>query len=97
MEISPCGVDCEQCREYTQSCKGCRAISGKVFWAGYMNLTVCPIYQCCIDENSFQHCGTCGKLPCKIHYDIKDPAISDEEHEAGIQERVKILKAISSN
>lgn len=94
MDLSPCGVDCEQCKDYLQSCQGCREIAGKVYWAGYMNLTTCPIFECCIIEKTLVHCGACEKLPCKIYYDTKDPAYTDAEHEAGIQERGKILRSI---
>lgn len=90
--ISLCGVQCGGCAEYGKTCEGCAAISGKVFWAGYLGLEICPIYNCCVNEKGFEHCGECGELPCPMYFDTKDPSVSDEEHKLGIQRRVAALK-----
>lgn len=90
--LSPCGCDCQECKEYKQSCAGCREIDGKVFWAGYMDASVCPMYDCSINKKQIEHCGQCGELPCKLFYDTRDPSVSPEEHEAGIISRAANLK-----
>lgn len=38
--LSPCGVKCDECKNYNQICKGCRAIEGKVYWALVKNVGV---------------------------------------------------------
>lgn len=90
--ITLCGVQCDECAEYGKTCEGCAAVRGTVFWVDYLGLDVCPIYNCCVNEKHFEHCGLCSELPCRIHFDTKDPKISDEEHRAGLERRVAILK-----
>jgi len=89
--LSPCGVKCDECKDYRQTCRGCRADKGVVYWAKYVNQTICPIYDCCINQKKFEDCGPCEKLPCHIYYDTQDPATSREEHEVGIRLRVSLL------
>jgi len=91
--ITACGCDCEDCREYKKSCDGCAEIKGRVFWAPYMGDEVCPIYGCC-DGKEFSHCGECDALPCKIHFDTRDPSVTKEEHEAGVHERAVRLRGL---
>ena len=43
--ISCCGSDCGACYCYGKMCKGCNALSGKVFHAPEGK--ACPIYDCC--------------------------------------------------
>ena len=92
--LSPCGVSCDGCKDFGKSCAGCRAISGKVYWAGYVGLDICPMYKCCINEKSYEHCGHCDKLPCGIYYATQDPSTTDEEHIDGINKRVAALKEL---
>ena len=95
INISPCGCDCSACDYLKKSeCRGCREIKGKVWWATYIGATICPIYTCVIDEKKFTHCGMCPEIPCRLWHDLKDPNHTDEQHEAGIQDRVKALKKI---
>ena len=89
--LSPCGVKCNECKDFDQTCQGCRAIEGKVYWAQYVNKTICPIYHCCMTEKHHEHCGQCKNLPCQIYYDTQDPSTTLEEHEAGIKLRVSLL------
>lgn len=90
--LSLCGVKCDECKDFNQSCNGCQAIAGKVYWAPYVNKTVCPIYHCCINEKQHEHCGQCKELPCQIYYDTQDPSVTLDEHEAGIKLRVNLLR-----
>jgi len=100
-DISVCGIDCavacEVCNksnpEFAEKpCRGCNAEEGKLFWTKYLGLDTCPIYQCCVNEKQFRHCGECPQLPCSIYFNTKDPSISEEEHQKKIQERVEMLK-----
>ncbi len=90
--ISVCGVDCTSCPEFNVQCKGCNAIAGKVFWAGFMGMEVCPMYSCCTTDKKLDHCGHCSELPCKIYFDTRDPATTEEQHLEGIDKRVNTLK-----
>jgi hypothetical protein len=92
--LSPCGVSCEGCKDFGGTCAGCRAIAGKVYWAGYVGLDTCPMYECCINEKGYEHCGHCEKLPCRIYYATQDPSTTDEEHIDGINKRVAALKGM---
>jgi len=98
-DISVCGIDCAvmcvECNKFEElqnnPCKGCNAIEGKVFWAKMFDLDVCPIYACAKDRQ-LKHCGECESLPCNIYADMKDPSMSDEQHQQSINERVEVLK-----
>jgi len=88
--IAPCGVDCSTC---TYECSGCRAVEGKIFWAkDIFEDALCPMYKCAVIENKFSDCGECEKMPCQIHYDCKDPSLSDEVHLESIRQRTEALK-----
>lgn len=93
MILSPCGVNCEECSAYEKTCKGCREIAGRVWWAEYISTDICPIYKCCVNGNNSFDCGKCKQLPCKLYFDLKDPAITDEEHLVSINARTKLLKS----
>ncbi len=86
-----CGADCEACPSLGSKCAGCEAIQGKVYWAAYVGKDVCPYYLC-VRGKGMKHCGECADIPCELWYSLKDPANTDEEHEASIKERVKLLK-----
>lgn len=90
--VSLCGANCDDCAEYGETCEGCAAIAGKVFWAGYMGSDICPIYDCCTAKKGLRHCGECGELPCQLYFATKDPRLSDEEHRMGVERRVAALK-----
>ena len=103
MNISVCGIDCGgACIECNSSnpelkespCMGCNSMEGKIFWTKYINLDVCPIYSCA-KQKQFNHCGKCQHLPCEIYFKIKDPNISEEQHQNSINERVAVLKTLN--
>ena len=101
MNISCCGINCSTCpftetvhEGMTEPCKGCHAVAGKLFWTQYLGLDVCPIYQCCVNENQYHHCGQCEQLPCEIYFNTKDPSLSEDEHQKSINDRVDVLKKI---
>jgi hypothetical protein len=58
----------------------------------FVGADICPMYDCCINEKGFEHCGYCNKLPCQIYYATQDPSTTNEEHIDGIKQRVKLLK-----
>jgi hypothetical protein len=95
LELSVCGCDCFECDHYKNSkCAGCSQIKGKVYWAGFVNADVCPVYACVVSDRGYRHCGECPDIPCKLWHDLKDPSHTDEQHETGIADRVKRLKEL---
>jgi hypothetical protein len=95
MKQSICGVVCAtDCRAYKVECEGCNELEGKVSWAAYYNKTHCPIYSCATDQG-FSSCGPCGKAPCRLWIETRDPDFSDEEFERDIANRLKNLSCIS--
>lgn len=90
--LSPCGISCGVCKDFGETCAGCRAIAGKVYWAEFVGSDTCPMYECCINEKGYEHCGHCKELPCRIYYATQDPSTTDEEHRDSIKKRVEQLK-----
>ena len=92
--ISCCGVVCSGCEYYPETCGGCPAIEGRVFWTAYTGDAVCPIYQCCVTEKMLPHCGLCGELPC-TRYDLDDPTKSPEQNRADLESQMATLKKLT--
>jgi hypothetical protein len=91
--IAVCGLLCEECQFFDQTCPGCYKIKGKTFWAEeIMPEKVCPIFDCAVNDKGHNNCGGCLELPCDIFNELKDPNISDEEHEKSILQRTERLK-----
>jgi len=92
-KLSVCGCDCSICDYFKKAeCSGCSEIKGKVWWASFISETICPIYNCVVAEKKFTNCGVCSEIPCKLWRDLKDPNHTDEDHEAGIINRVNNLR-----
>jgi hypothetical protein len=98
-ELSVCGIDCGGCEHLKKgACPGCRAVSGKVFWTAHIGAPLCPIYACArkrrdgFETRLYSDCGECPDLPCAIWRNLKDPSTTEEQHQAGIRERVKRLR-----
>lgn len=91
--ISCCGMVCSACEYYPVDCKGCPAIQGKAFWLQYTGEAVCAIYQCCMHEKGYAHCGECADLPC-AHYTEGDgdPTKTAEENAAILAKQVAQLR-----
>ncbi len=81
-----CGAECATCGCYGSLCKGCNESLGRVFHAPEGQ--ACPIYECAVNQKQLAGCGTCGSAPCEIWRKTKDPALSDEEFEQSIRERL---------
>lgn len=87
-----CGASCESCPHLNVECKtSCENQQGKVYWAKFIGADVCPVYQCVADQE-YSSCGNCEKLPCEIWFTLKDPSMTDEEHQQSITDRVKLLR-----
>lgn len=91
LALSPCGINCGTCH-YGESCGGCQAIQGKPFYIKDFGIEVCPLYECPVSKKGYQTCADCTELPCKLYQDWRDPSMSDEQHQASIDERVKNLR-----
>ncbi len=91
--ISLCGLVCDECEFYNKTCSGCYAVKGSTFWAQEMMPTkVCPLFQCAFNDRGYESCSDCSELPCSLFLSMKDPSLSDEEHEKSIKERVGRLR-----
>ena len=84
---APCGIYCGVCEFLNKKCNGCSSLQGNPFWINQADMKVCPIYDCCINKKHLEHCGLCEKLPCNIFYELRDPALSDEEFKESILKR----------
>ncbi|MFC2152801.1 DUF3795 domain-containing protein [Bacteroidota bacterium] len=92
--ISVCGLICNECEFYNNSCTGCYKVKGETFWAKELiSGGICPLYDCSVNLKSYKNCGECAKLPCQKFKDLKDPNISEKEHILGIKKRVRVLNS----
>jgi len=92
MHISSCGLICNECRFYANSCPGCFRVEGKTFWAKEQTEEgICPLFACAA-QKTLSNCGDCSELPCQRFDDLKDPDLSEEEHRKMIQKRVDMLQ-----
>ena len=82
-----CGLYCGTCGYLGDKCGGCGNIEGKPFWTLQYSVDVCPLYGCCVDGKSLEHCGLCSDFPCKLFLEMRDPSLSDEEAEKALQDR----------
>lgn len=93
MLVSPCGAKCEECPFYQNPCTGCKSLNGKVFWAAdHIESGICPMYDCAVNNKEYGSCGKCKDLPCDMFYNMKDPNMTDEEHQKSISDRVNTLR-----
>lgn len=91
--ISCCGCVCSDCPQYPEHCAGCPNVEGKAYWLAYTDEEVCGIYNCCVKDKKYAHCGNCKELPC-IHYDGEDPTKSKEENLADHIKQLEQLKKL---
>lgn len=93
MSISACGLICNDCHFFKNLCTGCFNVKGKPFWAKEATANgICQLFDCSVNQRGYRNCGDCIDLPCQMFLDLKDPNISQEEHEKSIEQRVKVLK-----
>jgi hypothetical protein len=94
MNLSACGLICDECEFFNKTCTGCHSVKGSTFWAKEMLPNkVCPMYDCSVNIKKFKDCGDCPELPCNIFREMKDPKSSEEEHQKSIIKRVTALRA----
>ena len=90
--LSKCGVYCStDCKAYKTECNGCNEIKGKVAWAKFYGKTLCPIYEC-VEQKKIRSCNECGKAPCYIRFQTRNPDVSDQEFQADIDSRLNNFK-----
>lgn len=88
---APCGLFCEACEHLNKCCDGCGNVDGKPFWTPQMKIEVCPLYDCCINNKSLEHCGHCEELPCDTFIEFYDPSLSPSEARKSVLERIRQL------
>ncbi|HOZ30727.1 MAG TPA: DUF3795 domain-containing protein [Bacteroidales bacterium] len=94
MNISACGLICDNCQFFNKECTGCHQTKGKPFWTAFQeNVSVCPLYDCSVNKKNLKDCGGCNELPCKLFYNLKDPNTTEEQHLESIKTRVSVLKS----
>jgi hypothetical protein len=86
-----CGADCSGCSLKNDCQRNCDAIKGKAYWTKYIGVEVCPVYAC-VASHSYKNCGDCPQLPCQLWSTLKDPSITEEQHQKSIRDRVALLK-----
>jgi len=89
--ISCCGVVCSECEYFPNNCKGCPEIKGNVYWLKHTGENICSIYQCCVNEKQFPHCGMCSNVPCYL-YERGDPTKTAEENRKILEKQISQLK-----
>lgn len=90
---SACGLLCNDCPHFAGNCSGCFQVEGKPFWVAEATATgICPLFDCAINKKGFSHCGECSELPCRMFFELKDPDLSESEHQKSIQQRIHNLR-----
>lgn len=91
--LSACGLLCDECEFFGESCEGCYEVKGQPFWVKEMKVKNCALYDCCVQQKGFTHCGHCSSLPCSMFLEYKDPNATDEEHAQSLGIRIGRLRA----
>jgi hypothetical protein len=73
-----CGYSCSSCGHFENERPGCEVTGGKPFWTAYVDTETCPIYDCCVNERKYPHCGKCPDLMCELTR-FKDPDMTPEQ------------------
>lgn len=90
MIFATCGQECSKCEYHELECLGCSACAGKVFWADFRGIGVCPVYACA-QQKGYESCALCKEVPCALWDDIRDPDMSEEKYEQVVQGRKQNL------
>ena len=94
MQLSVCGLTCDECEHFGNRCKGCRQVNGQTFWAlEMMPNKTCPLADCAQHQRGYYSCGECAELPCATFREMKDPAATEQEHAEALVRRVELLIA----
>ncbi len=87
-----CGLCCGDCAYLKDGCQGCNAEKGAPFWTQFAGVTVCPVYDCCVNERRLEHCGLCDSMPCGRFTQIKEPNVTEAQEQECLRARVAELK-----
>ena len=87
-----CGLYCGTCEYFEGQCGGCGHVQGRPFWTKGIDIDVCQLYDCCVNNKHLEHCGLCADLPCEMFLSLRDPSLSDDEFEKSLSERQEDLK-----
>lgn len=91
--VTVCGYSCSDCDHTGKECPGCTKTGGKPFWTTYIGIDQCAIYDCCVNDRRFPHCGRCPDLMCERYNRIRDtPGISEAEATACLAAMEKELR-----
>lgn len=97
MVTSVCGLMCNDCKAFPEECRGCLAVKGMPYWTKDVTSNgICPLYDCAVYQKGYHHCGDCPELPCQMYFDLKDPGISDDEHQKLLKIRVANLQKLNT-
>ena len=89
-----CGYSCSDCDHHRKECPGCTKTRGKPFWTTFIGTGCCEIYDCCVNDRKFAHCGRCPDLICGRFDRIKDtPGLSEADAMACLAAMEKELKS----
>ncbi len=91
--IAVCGLICQECPHLGPKCQGCAGSEGKPFWVSQAGRAACPIYDCAVNQRGHSSCGQCPSLPCNTFTKLKDPAMTEEEFQQSLGERIGRLQA----
>ena len=86
-----CGLYCGDCHLLGGPCPGCGYVEGRPFWTEAYGVAVCPLYDCCRNQRQLDHCGLCTDLPCELFLGLRDPDMTDEEHQESLRKRKDAL------
>jgi hypothetical protein len=59
MNLAPCGIDCNTCKQRPKDCDGCHAQSDHLWCSD------CKIRVCCLFDKKLDNCSLCGEFPCQ--------------------------------
>lgn len=90
--LSACGLLCNECEAFGESCGGCIEVAGRPSWAKDAGIEVCELFECTANRG-FGTCGECDAVPCKRMVELKDPRITQEAHIDDLRVRVDRLRS----
>ncbi|MDD3095613.1 MAG: DUF3795 domain-containing protein [Candidatus Neomarinimicrobiota bacterium] len=97
MNLASCGLICDECPFFQKECPGCFNTRGQPFWAKDVSEKgICPLFDCAVNQKAYRNCGDCSQLPCAMFLELKDPNISDAEHEKSLKLRIGNLRKSQS-
>lgn len=91
--LSACGLLCNECEAFGESCSGCIQVAGRPSWAKDVGIDVCELFECAVNRG-FGTCGECDAVPCKRMVKLRDPRITPEAHIDELRARVDRLRGL---